>query len=141
MSDAPQGPKAVTAAELKAQIETERLGRPFVVYRDASGEQAIVALPTNAMGIWIGRSPSADVHLAWDAEVSSLHAQVEVVRDECTLVDEGISRNGSFVNGERVSGRRLLRDGDMIRVGQTLVLFRNPASAVARSTALSGDAR
>lgn len=140
MTKAPQGPKAVTAAELKAQIETERLGRPFVVYRDESGDQAIVGLAADATGIWIGRSPSADVHLEWDGEVSSLHAQVEVVRDECTLVDEGLSRNGSFVNGERVSGRRLLRDGDTIRIGQTLVLFRNPASAVAESTALSGDA-
>ena len=72
--------------------------------------------------------------------MSSLHAQIEVVRDECTLVDEGLSRNGSFVNGERVSGRRHLRDADTIRVGQTLVLFRNPASGSAESTALSGDA-
>jgi pSer/pThr/pTyr-binding forkhead associated (FHA) protein/DNA-binding CsgD family transcriptional regulator len=140
VTDAPKGPKAVTAAELKAQIEAERLGRPFVVYRDAGGEQAIVALAADSSALWIGRSPSADVHLAWDPEVSSLHAQVEVVRDECTLVDEGLSRNGSFVNGERIGGRRHLRDGDTIRVGQTLVLFRNPAGAGAESTALSGDA-
>jgi DNA-binding CsgD family transcriptional regulator len=140
VSDVPQGPKAVTAAELKVQIETERLGRPFVVYRDAGGEQAIVAIAADSAGVWIGRSPSADVHLEWDGEVSSLHAQIEVVRDECTLVDEGLSRNGSFVNGERVSGRHHLRDGDTIRIGQTLVLFRNPAAGGAKSTALSGDA-
>jgi len=140
VTDPPQGPKAVTAGELKAQIETERLGRPFVVYRDESGEQQIAAIAADAASLWIGRSPSADVHLEWDTEVSSLHAQVEVVRDECTLVDEGLSRNGSFVNGERVSGRRHLRDGDMIRVGQTLILFRNPAGIGAESTALSGDA-
>ena len=140
MTDAPQGPKAVTAAELKAQIEAERLGRPFVVHRDEHGEQRLVALAGDATGIWIGRSPSADVHVEWDGEVSSLHAEVEVVRDECTLIDEGLSRNGSFVNGERVNGRRHLRDGDMIRVGQTLLLFRNPAAAAAESTVLSGDA-
>ena len=140
VTDAAQGPKAVTAGELKAQIETERLGRPFVVYRDESGEQQIAAIAADAASLWIGRSPSADVHLEWDTEVSSLHAQVEVVRDECTLVDEGLSRNGSFVNGERVSGRRHLRDGDTIRVGQTLILFRNPAGIGAVSTALSGDA-
>ena len=140
MTDAPQGPKAVTAVELKAQIEAERLGRPFVVYRDESGEQTIVAIATDSAGLWIGRSPSADVHLEWDSEVSSLHAQLELVRDECTLIDEGLSTNGSFVNGERVSGRRHLRDGDTIRVGQTLILFRNPASGAAESTVLSGDA-
>jgi pSer/pThr/pTyr-binding forkhead associated (FHA) protein len=130
----------MSAVELKAQIETERLGRPFVVYRDQAGEQAIVAIAADATQLWIGRSPSADVHLEWDAEVSSLHAQLEVVRDECTLVDEGLSTNGSFVNGERIGGRRHLRDGDTIRVGQSLILFRNPASAAAESTALSGDA-
>jgi len=140
VTDLPPGPKAVTAAELKEQIETERLGRPFVVYRDEGGAQTTVALGARAGGIWIGRSPSADVHVEWDTEVSALHAQIEVVRDECTLVDDGLSRNGSYVNGERVSGRRHLRDGDMIRVGQTVLLFRNPAAAGAQSTALSGDA-
>lgn len=141
MTDAvPQGPKAVSAVELKAQIETERLGRPFVVYRDESGEQAIVALGAGVSGLWIGRSPSADVHLEWDSEVSSLHAQIEAAGEECTLVDDGLSRNGSFVDGERVNGRRRLRDGDMVRVGQTLLLFRNPAASGAESTALSADA-
>jgi DNA-binding CsgD family transcriptional regulator len=140
VTDLPPGPKAVTAAELKEQIETERLGRPFVVYRDQGGAQTTVALGAGPGGIWIGRSPSADVHVEWDTEVSALHAQIEVVRDECTLVDDGLSRNGSYVNGERVSGRRHLRDGDMIRVGQTVLLFRNPAAAGAQSTALSGDA-
>ena len=76
--------------------------------------------------LWIGRSASAHVQLDWDEEVSALHAQLEVVGDECTLVDEGLSRNGSFVNGERVSGRRRLRDGDMLRFGQTVVLYRAP---------------
>ena len=46
---------------------------------------------------------------------------------ECTLVDDGLSRNGSFVNGERVSGRRRLRDGDMMRFGRTVMLYRAPA--------------
>ena len=42
------------------------------------------------------------------------------------LVDEGLSRNGSFVNGERVDGRRLLDDGDELRFGQTLLRYRAP---------------
>ena len=45
---------------------------------------------------------------------------------EWVLVDEGLSRNGSFVNEERVNGRRLLTDGDELRLGQTRVLFRAP---------------
>jgi pSer/pThr/pTyr-binding forkhead associated (FHA) protein len=139
VSDA-QGPKAVTAQELKAQIETERLGRPFLVQRDSEGEQRITVIGAEVTALWVGRSPSAELHLEWDSEVSSLHAQLEMAGDECTLVDDGLSRNGSFVNGERVSGRRHLRDGDVLRFGQTLVLYRKPGEGGAESTALSSDA-
>lgn len=44
-----------------------------------------------------------------------------------TLVDEG-SRNGSYLNGQRVSGQHPLREGDVLRFGDTVVLFRAPAS-------------
>ena len=140
MAAAEPGPHTFTASELKAQIETERLGRPFLVYRDEAGDQRLVALGEGAEELWVGRSSSADVRLSWDEEVSALHAQLEIVRDECTLVDEGLSRNGSYVNGERVSGRHRLRDGDMLRFGRTSVLYRAPAAAEAKSTVIASDA-
>ena len=62
------------------------------------------------------------------------------MRDDCTLVDEGLSRNGSFVNEERVRGRQLLRNGDIIRVGKTAVLYRAPGAAPSDSTVTSADA-
>jgi hypothetical protein len=134
------GPHPVTAVELKAQIEAERGGRPFLAYRDDEGERRLLVIGPDVSELWIGRSPSADIQLEWDEEVSSLHAQIEVVRDECTLVDEGLSRNGSFVNNERVSGRRHLRDGDIVRFGRTLALFRAPATAEAKATVVASDA-
>jgi pSer/pThr/pTyr-binding forkhead associated (FHA) protein len=134
------GPRAQSAAELKQQIETERLGLPFLVHRDAEGEQAIRVIEGGRGEIWIGRSPSADISVPWDGEVSKLHAQLEFVGGECTLVDDGLSRNGSFVNEERVSGRRRLRDGDVIRIGQSRVLFRAPlADGAGESTVVSTD--
>jgi DNA-binding CsgD family transcriptional regulator len=120
------GERQQTAAELKEQIEMERLGMPLLIYRD--GEDIL----------WIGRSPSADVSLSADGEVSKLHAQIEHVGTDCTLVDDGLSRNGSFVNEERVSGRRMLRDGDVVRVGRTRIRFRAPAEG-AESTVISSD--
>lgn len=88
--------RVASAPELKAQIEAERGGQPFLVFRDGEGEQAIVVTdPGTTRELWVGRSESADVRLGWDEEVSTLHAQIEVVRDECTLVDDGLSRNGS----------------------------------------------
>ncbi len=139
MSEQPQGPKAVTGSELKAQIEAERLGRPFLVYRDGEGAQRILAVEEDWRELWIGRAESADIALRWDREVSSLHAQLELVGDECTVVDDGLSTNGSFVNEERVSGRRRLNDGDIVRVGRTGILFRAPG-AVQESTVIATDA-
>jgi pSer/pThr/pTyr-binding forkhead associated (FHA) protein len=130
--------RTVTAPELKAQIEAEREGRPFLVFRDGGGEQVIKQLAAEAE-LWVGRSGSADVRLGWDAEVSTLHAQIEVVRDECTLVDDGLSRNGSFVNEERVHGRRHLRDGDALRFGQTALVYRRPGEDAPEATVAAGE--
>jgi pSer/pThr/pTyr-binding forkhead associated (FHA) protein len=130
--------RTVSAPELKAQIEAEREGRPFLVFRNGEGEQVILPIEANAE-LWVGRSPSADVRLEWDEEVSALHAQVEVVRDECTLVDDGLSRNGSFVNEERVHGRRHLRDGDSLRFGRTLVQYRRPGEDAPEATVAAGE--
>ena len=62
----------------------------------------------------VGRRAERDVALAWDTEVSRLHAQLEPVGGDWIVVDDGLSRNGTYVNGERVNGRRRLRDGDRI---------------------------
>ena len=128
-----------SAADLKAQIEAEREGRPFLVFRDDGGNQRILAIEPGATELWVGRSDSTDVRLEWDEEVSALHAQIEVVRDECTLLDDGLSRNGSFVNEERVHGRRHLRDGDSLRFGRTLVVYRRPGEDAPEATVIAGE--
>src|SRR5690242_2143881 len=86
-----EGRRVASAPELKAQIEAERAGRPFLVYREGGGEQVIATVAEGSEELWVGRAESATLRLAWDEEVSALHAQVEVVRDECTLVDDGLS--------------------------------------------------
>ncbi len=133
-------PQSTSAPELKAQIEAERGGRPFLVFRDGAGEQQIIVVEEGTSALWVGRGDSADLQLEWDEEVSALHAQIEVVRDECTLLDDGLSRNGSFVGEERVEGRRRLRDGDILRFGRTRVLYRRPGDTAAEATAVAGEA-
>jgi pSer/pThr/pTyr-binding forkhead associated (FHA) protein len=128
-----------SAPELKAQIEAERGGRPFLVFRDGGGAQRIVAVEPKTESLWVGRGESADLRLDWDGEVSTLHAQIEVVRDECTLLDDGLSRNGSFVGEQRVDGRRRLRDGDTLRFGRTAVLFRRPGESAPEATVAAGQ--
>jgi pSer/pThr/pTyr-binding forkhead associated (FHA) protein len=119
--------RQTSAGELKDQIEAERRGRPFLVYRDGEGGQRIHTVEDGTRELWIGRGDAAGLRLDWDAEVSALHAQIEVVGGECTLLDDGLSRNGSFVGEERVHGRRRLRDGETLRFGRTRILYRRPA--------------
>jgi DNA-binding CsgD family transcriptional regulator len=110
-----------TPAELKARLEAERRGAPFLLYFDGAGHQVLHEL---GGPITVGRGADCGVALGWDREVSRLHAQLEPVGAHWVLVDDGLSRNGSFVNGERVVGRRLLRDGDRLVFGETPVIYR-----------------
>jgi hypothetical protein len=118
-------------AEVKARLEAERRGVPFLLYRD--GDDAEVIVPLTA-ALTVGRRADRDVSLAWDTEVSRLHAQLESIGNDWVVVDDGLSLNGTFVNGERVNGRRRLRDGDRLVFGDTPVLFRAPAQADVDST-------
>jgi FHA domain len=134
MSDSPIGSHLSTPTELKKRIEAERRGVPFVVYRDAAGREVLVELEARRNRFTVGRRADSDVALGWDGEVSRLHAQLERVGQEWTLVDNGLSRNGSFVNGQRVGGRQRLQDGDRLCFGATLVLYRAPTQGESKST-------
>ena len=132
----PTGPHRATPAELKARIEAERRQRPFLFFRDGDRTQHIHDLDDAPERLTIGRSAERDIALTWDAEVSRLHATIAHVGDEWTLVDEG-SHNGSFVDGERVHMRRRLRDGDVVVVGRTWIVFRRPTGRESLHTATS----
>lgn len=123
-----------TPADVKARLEAERAGTPFLLFRDQEGAQQITALHGTTT---IGRRPERDVALTWDSEVSRLHAQLEPVGPDWTVVDDGLSRNGTYVNGERVNGRRRLKDGDRIVCGETPLVFRAPADASDSTAAIT----
>jgi|tagenome__1003787_1003787.scaffolds.fasta_scaffold20368430_2 hypothetical protein len=120
------GPHTGSPVDVKARLEAHRRGEPYLLFRDPGGSQHIVALDRGGGRRTVGRAPAADVSLAWDERVSRVHAELEAVSDDWTVIDNGLSRNGTFVNGERVSGRRRLRDGDVITFGSTPVAFQVP---------------
>jgi len=115
-----------SAAELKARIAAEREGEAFLIVRDGAGAQRIVRLLPERAPLRLGRSPECDLRLDWDPEVSRVHAELQCLGGDWALVDDGLSRNGSFVSGERASGRRRLRDGDELTLGATRLVFRRP---------------
>jgi pSer/pThr/pTyr-binding forkhead associated (FHA) protein len=137
--DSPVTPHAATATELKAQIEAERDGLPFLIFRDGESKHRLFVLDEEHEHVTLGRRTSADVALSWDSEVSRLHAELVRMGVEWTLSDDGLSLNGSFVNGQPVRGNRRLRDGDAIRVGATVLVFRNPRDQESNATKPSSD--
>jgi serine/threonine-protein kinase len=68
----------------------------------------------------VGRSKQADFSLPLqDRYFSRVHFLIEANPPQCRILDMG-SRNGTFVNGERVE-RRDLHHGDKIQAGRTLL--------------------
>jgi pSer/pThr/pTyr-binding forkhead associated (FHA) protein len=117
----PPALRSVSPRELAQRIEAERRGIPFLVYVDGDDRQRIVELGGDEVSI--GRAPLNDLALPWDTEVSRLHAVLTCRGGQWAIADEGLSRNGSFVNGRRLRGRQRLCDGDAIRIGGTLLVF------------------
>jgi pSer/pThr/pTyr-binding forkhead associated (FHA) protein len=117
---------ARSVSAVKARIEAERAGRPFLLYMDGDDRQQLFFFEPGSADATIGRQRSSDLRLDWDDEVSRLHARLERVEDDWVLVDDGFSSNGTFVNEERLSGRYRLNDGDIMRFGTTTITFRSP---------------
>jgi pSer/pThr/pTyr-binding forkhead associated (FHA) protein len=69
--------------------------------------------------VTIGRDESADLQLR-DKAVSRRHATLRIEGETAVIEDLG-SRNGTFVNGERVDDPRRLREGDALQLGATVL--------------------
>ena len=127
MPSVPLGPYQLSASELAAVLAADRAGDPYVVYR--AGDARLILHPLSAE-VTVGRAEENDIALPWDGEVSRAHARLERIAGRWTVVDDGLSRNGTFVGGERVRGRRALDAGDLVRVGRTTLVLRAPAPDV-----------
>jgi two-component system, cell cycle response regulator len=68
----------------------------------------------------IGRGKRSEIEL-FDEGVSRAHARILSQGDHVWVEDLG-SRNGTFVNGEKVDSKVKLADGDKIQVGRTTIL-------------------
>ncbi len=84
--------------------------------RDALSTVAIRRLQVEGKDSFVlGRDPACDVHLDGSL-VSWRHARVDKEAGGHAITDLG-STNGTFVNGQRVKGRRALKPADIIRIG------------------------
>src|SRR4051812_31452536 len=124
-----------SATELQARLAAERAALPFVELRDGDGVQPLV--PLTDAGLTIGRTPASGLALTWDAQVSRSHASIEAIDGVWTVLDDGRSTNGTFVNEERVQGRRTLHHLDVIRAGATRMRFHDPGEGDGLMTEVS----
>jgi DNA-binding NarL/FixJ family response regulator len=83
-------------------------------------------VPLDGDRITIGSHQSNEVVLTGDRTVSRLHAVLEAFPAGWSLRDMG-SRNGTFVNGQKLLGERVLGPGDEVRIGKTRLVLRGGA--------------
>ncbi len=112
----PQESIVVPAAEA-ARLRAE-LAPPLRLRVRSSPTLAVGATIQVERQTRIGRGPENGVRLDGDEFVSSRHALVEANGDGLWVEDNG-STNGTFVNGARLTTRRLLQAGDVVRIGKT----------------------
>jgi pSer/pThr/pTyr-binding forkhead associated (FHA) protein len=141
MPESPLAPHASTPAELKERQEALRTGVPHLVFRDGDGRQVLVRLDGSRERVTIGRRQENDVALPWDHRASRLHAELEHVGGEWVLADEGLSSNGTWIGEVKLVGRRRLRNGDVVRVGGTLIAFCAPEEEPVGATSADGSHR
>lgn len=101
-------------------IDVPQSGDTLTV-QEGNGRGTIYDLPID--DVVVGRDPNSFVVLH-DGKVSSKH--LKLVYDPSgawSVLDLG-STNGTYINGQRVSGQAYLNDGDSIKVGDTVLVYR-----------------
>lgn len=105
----------------------------------------LVRMQGSQLGKWVysvgrrcvlGRHLDCDIAdiFADNSSVSRVHAEIEYVGRWYVLEDKG-SRNGTYLNGRRVTERVPLRSGDRLMIGGVELKFLEEADAVSASAA------
>src|SRR6266540_3712690 len=103
---------------------------PYVEVHRRAGREVVVL---TGRRIVLGRDLDSDVALTDDSAVSRVHAMLERVGSGWCVRDLG-SANGTIVNGKRIWAEHRLRAGDEIRVGRSLLVYQDRASAPGSAT-------
>lgn len=94
-------------------------------------EQAILGeYPLDKKTVTIGRRPDNTIHID-HLSVSGRHARVEFENGTYVIYDHE-STNGTYVNGQPVSSKTVLRDGDTIHIARHILSFVDETPAEAR---------
>ena len=112
-------------------VVVERGAEPAATRYLLVGDDGDFVLPPGE--VLIGRGPECAVRLP-SSDVSRVHARVRV-REDGVLLDDRDSKNGTWVNGARITEPRALEEGDEVVVGECRLLFRSSATLESTRTA------
>lgn len=104
-----------------------------------SGPTPGVTYPLEGDQLTIGRDASNAIAIN-DAEVSRKHSRLSFQGGKYVLEDLG-STNGTFVNGQRLSGPAVLKPGDVVSLGEQIVLMYDSINMDPGATMASPRAR
>jgi predicted component of type VI protein secretion system len=97
-----------------------------------SGPTPGVTFPLDGDQLTIGRDSTNGVAIN-DAEISRKHARMMFQGGKYVIEDLG-STNGTFVNGQRLAGPVVLKAGDVVSLGEQIVLMYDAIAADAGAT-------
>ena len=101
------------------QAQNDRPGRVgrIVILEPSTRRGTSIAMQGE---ITLGRDPSCTIAIDDDAFISQLHLRMYDFEGQPMLEDLG-STNGTFHNGSKIVGAKLLNPGDRIQVGTTVI--------------------
>ncbi|MCP4714602.1 MAG: FHA domain-containing protein, partial [Deltaproteobacteria bacterium] len=100
-------------------LSKQLLGREFILDRPE---------------ITVGRQQECDIRIN-DETISTKHALIRLEGDQCMLEDSG-SRNGTFVNGERIQKKKILVPGQKVKFGSVECRFVDKNTTLSREELL-----
>lgn len=115
---------ARTTANLRHEAQASTVNSPELVLLLQPGAPTAAARRILPCGeLLIGRDVAARELRIDDPSLSRLHARITFQPEPCSVeLEDCESRNGTFVNGQRIR-RCTLEDGDVVRMGETLFVF------------------
>ncbi len=96
--------------------------QPVLIVREGqlAGQRWVIDITPEQM-FYIGRGSECNIVLP-ERQVSREHVRISYDGQLYTLHDLG-SKNGTFLNGQRLSGSAVLRDGDQIQVALSVTMM------------------